>query len=152
MSERSGLRVSGRYLGTSYCFWAFGLRGRVGGVGLGHGQACASCGAELPASCHPAGQSAAWPWSSAAAHVSGRTDGIAETGWLNERIGGWVCTWAQHLRKRDEGDFASRMRMHENTGRPLGDEGFVKKLETMLARVLLPGKPGRPRKRLQNGK
>jgi len=88
----------------------------------------------------------AWPWSSAAGHVSGKSDGIAETDWLNERIAGWVCTWAQHLRKADEKDFAAEMRHHENTGRPLGDKGFVKKLESMLGRVLLPGKPGRPKK------
>ena len=34
------------------------------------------------------------------------------------------------------------MHLHENTGRPMGDKGFVKKLEAMLGRVLLPGKPG----------
>jgi len=88
----------------------------------------------------------AWSWSSAAAHVSGKPDGIVETDWLTERIAGWVCTWAQHLRKRDERDFASMMRLHENTGRPLGDKGFVRKLEALLDRVLTPGKPGRPKK------
>ena len=89
---------------------------------------------------------ASWPWSSAAAHVSGKPDGIAETAWLTERIAGWVCTWAEHLRKRDERDFAAQMRLHEATGRPLGGEGFVAKLESLLGRVLLPGRPGRPRK------
>ena len=89
---------------------------------------------------------AAWPWSSAAAHVSGKPNGIVEADWLTERIAGWGCTWAEHLRKRDERDFASMMRLHENTGRPLGGEGFVKKLETLLGRVLTPGKPGRPKK------
>ena len=57
-----------------------------------------------------------------------------------------MCTWAKHLRKRDEKDFASMMHLHENTGRPLGDEGFVKKLETTLGHMLTPGKPGRPKK------
>jgi len=89
---------------------------------------------------------AAWPWSSAAAHVSGKSDGIAETNWLAKRIAGWVCTWAAHLRKADEKDFASAMRLHEATGRPLGDKGFVKKLELTLGRVLLPRRPGRPKK------
>jgi len=89
---------------------------------------------------------AAWPWSSAAAHVTSKPDGICETAWLTDRIAGWVCTWAKHLRKRDEKDFASMMHLHENTGRPLGNEGFVKKLETTLGRMLTPGKPGRPKK------
>jgi len=38
------------------------------------------------------------------------------------------------------------MRVHEATGRPLGGESFVKKLEAMLGRALLPGKPGRPKR------
>jgi putative transposase len=92
------------------------------------------------------GTAAAWPWSSAAAHVSGKADGIAETAWLAERTAGWVCTWAEHLRKADEKDFAAMMRLHENTGRPLGDKRFLRKLESLLGRTLLPGKPGRPRK------
>jgi len=62
------------------------------------------------------------------------------------RIAGWVCTSAEHLRKRDEKDFASMMHLHENTGRPLGNEGFVKKPETTLGRMLTPGKPGRLKK------
>lgn len=66
--------------------------------------------------------------------------------WLSERIAGWVCTWAEHLRKRDEKDFAAAMRLHETTGRPLGGEGFVGRLESLPGRVLLPGKPGRPEK------
>lgn len=78
--------------------------------------------------------------------MSGKPDGIAETAWLSDRIAGWVCTWAEHLRKRDERDFAAEMRLHEATGRPLGEEGFVKKLAALLGRALLPGKPGRPKK------
>ena len=45
-----------------------------------------------------------------------------------------------------------RMRRAENTGRPLGDEGFVKKVGGLLGRNLLPGKPGRPRKEGQASK
>ena len=91
---------------------------------------------------------AAWPWSSAAAHVTGKPDGIAETAWLAERIAGWLCTCTEHLRKRDERDFAATMRLHETTGRPLGDKRFLRKLESLLGRTLLPGKPGRPKNRI----
>jgi len=38
------------------------------------------------------------------------------------------------------------IRKHENTGRPLGSEKFVTKLEKLLGRVLHPQKGGRPRK------
>ncbi|MCH8979243.1 MAG: hypothetical protein IH945_08375, partial [Armatimonadetes bacterium] len=34
------------------------------------------------------------------------------------------------------------MEKHLRTGRPLGDEGFVKELERHLGRILLPRKPG----------
>ena len=34
-----------------------------------------------------------WPWSSAAAHVAGRGDAVAEGDWLAERIASWICTW-----------------------------------------------------------
>ena len=95
---------------------------------------------------------AAWPWSSAASHVSGKPDGIVETDWLTERIAGWVCTWAKYLRSREEREFAAMMRRHENTGRPLGEKSFVKKLEALLGRTLLPGKPGRPKKTTESGK
>ncbi len=91
-------------------------------------------------------RAAAWPWSSAAGHISGKPDGIAETAWLTQRIAGWVCTWAEHLRIADEKDFGELMQRHENTGRPMGGKSFVKKLESLLGRTLLPGRPGRPRK------
>ncbi len=35
------------------------------------------------------------------------------------------------------------LRKHERTGRPLGREGFVKKLEGTLGRILRKRKPGR---------
>jgi len=91
-------------------------------------------------------RAADWPWSSAAAHVRGETDGIAETDWLTERIAGWVCSWEEHLRQPDEEGLAKVMQLHENTGRPLGDKPFVRRLEKLLGRPLLPGRPGRPRK------
>ena len=83
-----------------------------------------------------------WPWSSAAAHVTGRADAVAESDWLDERIAGWVCTWREHLLEPDEAELAVAMRRRENTGRPLGDETFVKRLGVLLGRALLPKKRG----------
>lgn len=44
----------------------------------------------------------------------------------------------------DEGDEVqmNEIRMHERTGRPLGSEGFVERLGSMLGRELKKGKPG----------
>ena len=82
------------------------------------------------------------PWSSAAAHAAGRADAVAESDWLNERIAGWVCTRREHLLEPDEAELAVAMRRRENTGRPLGDETFVKHLGALLGRDLLPKKRG----------
>ncbi len=43
---------------------------------------------------------------------------------------------------------SNTLQHHERTGRPLGDEAFLTKLEALLDRVLKPKKPGRkPKKR-----
>jgi hypothetical protein len=39
-----------------------------------------------------------------------------------------------------------KMRRHEHTGRPLGSDNFVMKLEGILGRMLKPKKAGRPKK------
>jgi REP-associated tyrosine transposase len=87
-----------------------------------------------------------WPWSSAAAHVGGRGDALAEGDWLTERMAEWTCTWRQYLRQREDEAWIGALQRHERTGRPLGDKRFVQKLGRRLGRDLLPGKPGRPRK------
>ncbi len=43
-------------------------------------------------------------------------------------------------------DQGAKMRRGENTGRPLGDEGFVKTVGKLLGRDLLPKRPGRKAK------
>jgi putative transposase len=83
-----------------------------------------------------------WPWSSAAAHVSGRDDALAENGWLAERTAGWVCTWGEYLADSDTEDLQDRLRLHERTGRPLGDRPFLERLGALLGRDLIPGKRG----------
>jgi hypothetical protein len=39
--------------------------------------------------------------------------------------------------------FAKELRKHERTGRPLGNEGFIRKLEGILRMVLRKQKSGR---------
>ena len=88
-----------------------------------------------------------WPWSSAKAHLSGASDGLAETDWLTEMTAGWACTWGEFLLQPGEDDLGRKLRLHERTGRPLGDQPFLQRLEKLLARPLMPSKPGRPRKK-----
>ncbi|HDZ36950.1 MAG TPA: transposase [Marinobacter sp.] len=95
------------------------------------------------------GRAEDWPWSSAAAHVAGRGDAVAEGAWLGEMTAGWVCSWGEYLRDSDEGELAAQMRHGENTGRPLGDESFLNRLSAILGRDLLPKKRG-PKKKANN--
>ena len=76
----------------------------------------------------------------------GRGDAVTEGEWLNERIAGWVCTWQEYLLDHDDADLAAKMRRGENTGRLLGNEGFVKIVGKLLGRDLLPKRPGRKAK------
>ena len=91
-----------------------------------------------------------WPWSSACAHVAGRPDALARFDWLGERTAGWVCSWREYLLRTDEiaTSIGRELRRHESTGRPLGDKGFVTKMERALGRSLAPSrrgpKPGSP--------
>jgi len=87
-----------------------------------------------------------WAWSSAAAHIAGRPDAVAEGQWPAERTAGWVCTWGEFLMQGHEDGFAESMGRHERTGRPLGETPFLRRLERLLGRALVPRKPGRRRK------
>ena len=83
-----------------------------------------------------------WPWSSAAAHVGGKGDMLAESAWLAERTAGWVCSWQQYLRQEDDPELLKAIRRAERTGRPLGEEPFLKKIGRLLGRDLMPKKRG----------
>jgi putative transposase len=51
----------------------------------------------------------------------------------------FVAGKIRFLAPPDEIDVINR---HERTGRPLGEEGFIEKLEIELDRVLRPQRPG----------
>ena len=91
-----------------------------------------------------------WPYSSAGAHVAGRSDECVQSQWLADRTAGWVCTWGEYLQQIDTPDLCQAMRGHENTGRPLGDLAFLTGLGEKIGRNLVPGKGGRPRKQIEN--
>ena len=57
-----------------------------------------------------------------------------------------MCTWDEYLSEADAAELGRCLRRHENTGRPLGDRPFLKRLSKQLASNLIPGKGGRPKK------
>ena len=79
------------------------------------------------------------PWSSARAHLAGRDDGLVKAGALLSRAG----DWSAFLRQEPPADVSDQLRIHANTGRPLGSEAFLTEVENRLGRVLRPRRRGR---------
>ena len=75
---------------------------------------------------------------SAAAHVEGRKDRLVTASPLSEIVG----DWREFLNSGIGAGEAEILRLHERTGRPLGSEDFITRLESELARVLHRRKPG----------
>ncbi len=79
-----------------------------------------------------------WPWSSAAAHLAGRDDGLVITRPLLDRI----VDFAAFLAEGEDASASAALRSAETTGRPLGNEAFIQGLERILGRRLARGRPG----------
>jgi putative transposase len=57
-----------------------------------------------------------------------------------------MLDWRSFIEEDITGEEMEGFRLHEQTGRPLGDKGFVERIEKLACRVLGRGKPG-PRKK-----
>lgn len=75
-----------------------------------------------------------WPFSSAKAHLNGTSDGLVDVTGLASR----VQDWQECLRDNPSWSERSRIRRHENSGVPLGDEVFLDEIEALTGRHLLP--------------
>lgn len=85
-----------------------------------------------------AAQPADYPWSSASAHLTGKDDRLVQTAPLLEM----VPDWTGFLLQASGDNLGPQFRRHERTGRPLGDQAFIAKLESMIQRRLARNKPG----------
>ena len=74
-----------------------------------------------------------------AAHLWGRDDPLVKVGPLLAMVGDWKGLLDSALREEE----LAELRGHGRTGRPLGDETFLERLEDMVGRVLRPQKAGR---------
>lgn len=83
-------------------------------------------------------------WSSTAAYLSGKDDPLVKVCGLHEM----VDDWSEFFREGVDFVSAQILRRHERTGRPLGSENFVAKLERILDRMLRPKKAGRKPKKI----
>jgi putative transposase len=90
-----------------------------------------------------------YAWSSASAHLSGKNDRLVRVSPLLDR----VEDWSEFLSRDVAAEEAELLRRHERTGRPLGSESFVLRLERGLKRVLRREKPGpKPKRRKRKSK
>jgi putative transposase len=80
-----------------------------------------------------------YPWSSAHAHVLKTPDVILADGSLSSRI----SNWADFLTTAPSETEARLLRRHAASGRPLGDERFIQKLEELMGRAFVEKKRGR---------
>jgi len=83
-----------------------------------------------------------WQWSSATAHLTGRSDGLVNVRPMLSRIN----NWAAYLSSDEDDGIHERIAASSRTGRPLGDESFVQTLEEFTGRTLAPRRPGRKKK------
>ena len=77
-------------------------------------------------------------WSSAKAHLEGEDDILVKTGPLLGIIDDWQGLLTSDLSEKEY----KTLRRHERTGRPLGSDDFLLKLEKLTSRVLRKQKPG----------
>ncbi len=83
----------------------------------------------------------AWRWSSAAAHLTGKDDGLVSVKPMLDLIGG-PAQWRKMLASGLDENEAMAIRKAETTGRPLGGSGFIKRLERRLDRAIAKRRPG----------
>lgn len=80
-----------------------------------------------------------WRWSSVRAHLEGRDDVLVRAGPMREL----VPDWGAYLREGLDDKAIDTIRLHERTGRPLGNAKFIESLEEKLGRKLKPARRGR---------
>lgn len=83
-----------------------------------------------------------YPWSSAKAHVFRLPDKILTDFYLSSEI----RDWRGYLDEGEKEEELKTFRKHETTGRPLGDQDFITKIEQLTGRPLRIRRAGRPRK------
>jgi putative transposase len=83
-----------------------------------------------------------YEWSSARAHVRKEPHPLL----TNCPLEAVITDWSAYLRQGDRAEDIAKLVRHGQTGRPLGSEDFLRRLEALTGHVLLPKKRGRPKR------
>lgn len=78
-----------------------------------------------------------WRWSSARARIAGDHDPLVDPDLLERLLPGCGV-----VEPDPEESTCETIRLHTRTGRPLGSEGFMERLESITGRTLRPARPG----------
>lgn len=84
------------------------------------------------------GKAEAYEWSSAKAHKQGKDDSLVKVKPVIDRIG----NWSTYINMDNDSEEEIEIKCHERTGRPLGSDKFIEKIEKQLRRKLAKQKPG----------
>jgi len=79
-----------------------------------------------------------YEWSSAKAHILGKDDILVKVAPLLSM----VHNWQDLLMTDDQEGVTKAIQRHERTGRPLGNDAFLNRLEKLTNRILKKQKPG----------
>ena len=79
-----------------------------------------------------------WPWSSTLAHMSGFDDALVTVAPMLERI----TNWAEFIQSATPQPIVENIQQHARTGRPLGCDQFLEKMEKLSGRQLIKAKSG----------
>lgn len=79
-----------------------------------------------------------YPWSSASSHIKKRETSLLTNFFLLEEI----KDWREYLSQEEKEEDLKLFRRHGQTGRPLGDRGFIDDLAKKLGIALHKKKPG----------
>ncbi len=86
-----------------------------------------------------------YPWSSAGVHCgTARDDGLLDLAWWRENLGD-EARWRGILEEKGDPAFQQSFRLNTHTGRPLGSDSFLSKLEHALGRRVRALPHGRPK-------
>ena len=90
-----------------------------------------------------------YAWSSAGVHCgTARDDGLLDLAWWRETLGD-EARWKNVLEEKGHAEFQQSFRLnthtHTHTGRPLGSDSFLSKLEDTLGRRVRALPHGRPK-------
>jgi putative transposase len=86
-----------------------------------------------------------YEWSSASDHTQETAESeILDLRWWYAQFS--ARQWREELAEGLSEEEVARIRLRTHTGRPLGSDGFLSKLETLLGRRVRPLAVGRPRK------